>query len=251
MQFILAVVVVAFGYRIESVEVAGWDSVPLGMAAVPLTVLWLAGFSNFFNFMDGIDGMSATSASVYFLFFFVFAWSVRAPEMATVALVFAAGCSGSLPHNFPVARTFMGDTGSLLLGMTIAVYVVQFAQISPAVLVPLLLVCSVYLWDTGFTLLRRLRHGENVFAAHRTHLYQRLVHLGPSHARITSLYLILHIIMGSLALAYFWSPNAMRGLIPGVAVLILVALTLAVYKVEARAAKSRCRQAEGAAGSST
>jgi len=250
MQFILACMVVGFGYRVEGVELAGWGPVTLGLAALPVTVLWLVGFSNLFNFMDGIDGMSTMSASVFFLFFSLFAWSVSAPELSVIALVFAGGCIGSLPHNFPVARTFMGDTGSLLLGMTIAIYVVLLAQESPAVLIPLLLVCSAYLWDTGLTLLRRLRHGENIFAAHRTHLYQRLVQLGPSHARITGLYLLLHSIMGCLALAYYWSATVWRAAILGLAVLILVTFTLAVYRLEARAAKARGRPVEGTAGSS-
>jgi len=249
MQFVLACLVVGFGYRIEVVEVAGGSPLALGLLALPVSVLWLVAFCNLYNFMDGIDGISTLTAAVYFVFFSVFAWSVSAPELAGLAMVFAGSCVGSLPLNFPFARTFMGDTGSLFLGMTLGIYVILFAQRSPALLIPSVLVCSAYLWDTGFTLVRRLVRGENIFAAHRTHLYQRLVQLGHSHARITVLYLILHLITGSLALAYYSSGNAARLAILGLVVLILTAYTLSVYWLEARAARVRDHQAEGAAGS--
>jgi UDP-N-acetylmuramyl pentapeptide phosphotransferase/UDP-N-acetylglucosamine-1-phosphate transferase len=240
LQFAISGTVVAFGYRIESVELAGWGPLALGLAAVPVSVLWLTGFANIFNFMDGINGLSALTAAAHFLFFFVFAQSLGVPELAALAWVFAGGCIGFLPHNFPSARTFMGDTGSLLLGITIAFYVIRLAQRSPepAFLVALLLVCSVYLWDGGFTLVRRLRCGENIFRAHRGHLYQRLVRLGQSHARITLLYFALHLLMGCLAVVFMRSGDTLRVGILGLAILTLVTFTVSVHRLERRVAKS-------------
>jgi UDP-N-acetylmuramyl pentapeptide phosphotransferase/UDP-N-acetylglucosamine-1-phosphate transferase len=135
----------------------------------------------------------------------------------------------------------MGDTGSLLLGMVLALLVVRLAQKSTnaAWLIGLLLVCAVYLWDSGFTLLRRLRRGENIFQAHRSHLYQRLVQLGLSHARITGLYLLLHLLMGALGLAYVQCTNAMRAVILVFAGLTLAGFTMSVYWLERRAARAK------------
>ena len=236
MQLVLAGIVVALGMRIESVAVLNWGPFALGVLAFPLTVLWLTGFANIFNFMDGINGLAAVTGTAYSGFFFVLAWWQGTPDLAATAVVVAGSCLGFLFHNFPKARTFMGDTGSLLLGMVLALLVVRLAQKSPnpASWIGLLLVSSVYLWDSGFTLLRRLRRGENIFRAHRSHLYQRLAQLGLSHVSITGLYLLLHLLMGSLGLAYVWSSNTMRAGILTLAGLVLVGFTLSVYWLERR-----------------
>ena len=246
-QFVLAGIVVALGMRVESVAVLNWGPFALGVLAFPLTILWLTGFANIFNFMDGINGLSAVTGAAYSGFFFVFAWLQGTPELAATAVVVTGSCLGFLPHNLPRARTFMGDTGSLLLGIVLALFVVQLAQKSPnpASLAGLLLVCAVYLWDSGFTLLRRLRRGENIFQSHRSHLYQRLAQLGLSHASITGLYLLLHILMGSLGLAYVWSSNTRRAVILVFAGLTLTGFTLSVYWLEHRAARAKL-EASGA-----
>jgi UDP-GlcNAc:undecaprenyl-phosphate GlcNAc-1-phosphate transferase len=238
-QFVLAGIVVALGMRIESVAILNWGPFSLGILAFPLTILWLTGFANIFNFMDGINGLAAVTAAAFSGFFFVFASWQGGPDLAAAAVAVLGSCLGFLPHNLPRARTFMGDTGSLLLGIVLALFVVRLAQKSTneASLIGLLLVCAVYLWDSGFTLLRRVRRGENIFQAHRSHLYQRLVQLGLSHASITGLYLLLHLLMGSLSLAYVWSSNTMRAGILALAGLVLVGFTLSVYWLERRTAR--------------
>jgi UDP-N-acetylmuramyl pentapeptide phosphotransferase/UDP-N-acetylglucosamine-1-phosphate transferase len=219
----------------------------MGWVAIPVTILWLAGFANIFNFMDGINGISAVTGASYFAFFSVIAWFEGSQDLAVFGIVFAGGCLGFLPHNFPVARTFLGDTGSLLLGFVLGFYVVYLVQRSPGVLLPMILVCSVYLWDSGFTLLCRLRRRENVFHAHRSHLYQRLVQAGQSHARITTLYLILHLEMGSLALACYGSAGLLRAGMIALAALILAAFTGAVYWTEERRMRGLISQDQGRA----
>jgi len=240
-QLILAGTVVALGVRIESLSLLGWGPISVGILAVPATILWLTCFANIFNFMDGINGMAAVTAVAYSSFFFVFASWQGSPNLAAVALVVIGSCLGFLPYNLPRARTFMGDTGSLFLGILLASLVVRIAQKSanPACMIGLLLVCSPYLWDTGFTLLRRLRRRENIFQAHRGHLYQRLAQLGLSHGSITSVYLFLHLLMGSLGLAYVRSANLLRAEILSFAALTLVGFTAGVYGLERRALRAK------------
>jgi len=247
MQLVLAGIVVALGMRIESVAILKWGPFSLGILAFPVTVLWLTGFANIFNFMDGINGLAAVTAATYSAFLFVFAWRQGSVELAAMAAIVTGSSLGFLPHNLPKAKTFMGDTGSLLLGMVLALLVVRLAQTSanPASLIGLVLVCSVYLWDSGFTLLRRLRRGENIFQAHRSHLYQRLVQLGLSHASITGMYLLLHLLMGSLGLAYVRCTNAMRAVILVFAGVTLAGFTASVYWLEHRAARAKL-EASGA-----
>lgn len=236
MQFGVVALIIALGIQIERVSLPHWRSFELGILSLPITFLWLTGFSNVYNFMDGINGMAAGTGAVYGIFFFLLARFQGNPELAAVAVLLSGSCVGFLFHNFPLARTFMGDNGSLFLGMVFALLVVRLAQQSsnPSSLMALLLICSIYLYDSAFTLLRRLKHGENIFQAHRSHLYQRLAQAGVPHAMITYLYLLLHTLMGTLALLYFLASDFEHLWILGFTSLVFVGFTLGVYRFERR-----------------
>lgn len=237
----LSIAVLVAGIRLDSVSVPFVAPVALGVLSVPLTLLWLTGFANIYNFMDGIDGMAGGTGVAYGIFLFLFASMQGQGTVAWMALLLAASSLGFLLHNFPRARAFMGDVGSLFLGMMFAVLVLWLAQDSqrPPTLVALLLVCSVFLYDSGFTLLRRLWRRENIFQAHRTHIYQRLVQAGWSHARVSTLYWVLHAVLGGLALAYLAVSDSGRLAVLGAAGLVLLMLTLGVMRLERRGAAPR------------
>jgi len=95
-----------------------------------------------------------------------------------MGLLLAATSLGFLGHNWPPARIFMGDVGSAFLGYTFAVLPVIAAQHNPRLAVAGVLLVWPFVFDAAFTFLRRLRHREVVFAAHRSHLYQRLATAG-------------------------------------------------------------------------
>ena len=114
--------------------------------------------------------------------------------MALIGAALAAGGLGFLAWNWPPAKIFMGDAGSTVLGYALAVLplllvveargAVKFER----VLMAGALVVWPFLADGSFTILRRLRNGENIFRAHRSHLYQRLVMAGVSHRSVTLIY---------------------------------------------------------------
>jgi len=241
LQLFLAAIAVGLGSRVESLSIPLWGKVMLGVLSIPLTLLWLTGFANVYNFMDGIDGLAGGTGVVYGAFFFAIAWQQGDPGLAVVAVLLTGGCLGFLYHNFPQARTFMGDVGSLFLGMAFALFVVQLAQRSqnPASLVAHLMICSVYLYDSGFTLLRRIARRENIFRAHRSHLYQRMVQAGWNHGKVTAFYLVLHTLVGSLALLYLRVSGAAQLGIIGCVTVILLTFTLGVYWLEHRTARSK------------
>lgn len=176
--------------------------VDFGVLAVPLTLLWLGCYPNAFNFMDGLNGIASLSAAVAGVAFAMA--GVIGNDMCLAAWGGAvAGASlGFVPWNFPIARTFMGDGGSLPLGLLIAMCAVQ-AQRSHALSFPAsVLLLGPFLFDVAFTLVRRTVAGERLGEAHKEHLYQRLSrHLG-SHAKVSLLYASLAAVTGALALAY-------------------------------------------------
>jgi UDP-N-acetylmuramyl pentapeptide phosphotransferase/UDP-N-acetylglucosamine-1-phosphate transferase len=157
--------------------------------------------------------------------------------------VLVAGSSlGFLGHNWPPARIFMGDVGSAFLGFTLATLAMAGGLPDPRLPLAGVLVVWPFVFDTTFTILRRLRRGENIFAAHRSHLYQRLVIAGWSHRTVTLLYLSLAVL--GVVLALLWAIAA-PGSSLAIAVLpplCAVLLWRGVVVVEARAAQ---RQGHG------
>jgi glycosyltransferase WbpL len=180
--------------------------VGLGWASWPLTVLWLACYPNAFNFMDGLDGIAALTTVVSCLCFVVAGVRGSAESGAAVAAWVAAAtgfaAAGFLPWNFPRARIFMGDAGSLPLGLMLATCAVLASESGALPFPASVLLLGPFLFDVTFTLLRRWRAGRTIGEAHREHLYQRLSRLWGSHAKVSLLYAGFSVATGALALAY-------------------------------------------------
>jgi UDP-N-acetylmuramyl pentapeptide phosphotransferase/UDP-N-acetylglucosamine-1-phosphate transferase len=164
----------------------GRIGLPPAVMAVGVVVLavWLIGFVNAFNFMDGVNGISAAHALIGGAFYACLGWWRPDAFLAGGGAAVAAGALAFLPWNAVRARVFLGDSGSYGLGVALALLAAysMTRHIPPeAALAPL----GLYLADTGWTLQRRVRIGERIFEAHRTHIYQQLCDAGWSHQRVT------------------------------------------------------------------
>jgi UDP-N-acetylmuramyl pentapeptide phosphotransferase/UDP-N-acetylglucosamine-1-phosphate transferase len=125
------------------------------------------------------------------------------PFVFWIALAITAGSLGFLGHNWSPARIFMGDVGSTFLGYSFAVLpLISSDQGGDALLLGTLLMWTIIM-DSGVTFIRRLIKRENVFAPHRSHLYQRLAIAGYKHETVSSLYILLTLLAGFLS--YEWS----------------------------------------------
>ena len=176
---------------IEQVGLPGFGVLRFGPLSPVLSVVWVAGLTNAFNFMDGIDGLAAGQATVA-----AGAWALvgaatgRADAFA-VGLVLAGAAGGFLFHNWSPARLFMGDIGSAFLGYAFAVLSLDSGRTASVMPVVAVLLVWPFVFDPVLTLIRRAARGENLFAAHRSHLYQRLVAAGWGHRRVCVSYLWL------------------------------------------------------------
>ncbi len=205
---VAALLATPFAHVTVASDVPFAGDVGLGILAVPLTLVWLAGYANVFNFMDGLNGIAALTAVVAGAV--LAAAGLERGDATTAALgAAAAGASlGFLPWNFPRARIFMGDAGSLPLGMLLAYAAVVAAPPAEAGGGPTLpfpaavLLLGPFLFDVTFTLIRRATGGRRIGEAHREHLYQRLSQLVGDHARPSLLYATFAAATGFLALAY-------------------------------------------------
>jgi UDP-N-acetylmuramyl pentapeptide phosphotransferase/UDP-N-acetylglucosamine-1-phosphate transferase len=173
----------------------------LWIAAFAVGVFWIVALSNAFNFMDGIDGFIGGVALVNALFLGVLAGGAAAWLPAL-----AGATAGFLVWNINPASIFLGDSGSYFLGFGLAA-VALYAPVpesgwSPLGFVACALVFTPLLFDTAYTILRRLGTGagKNIFLAHREHIYQRITPTTAMHRRTSILYYGASVVSGFAAL---------------------------------------------------
>lgn len=165
---------------------------PLSVASGPLltmlaivAVVWLI---NLHNFMDGSDGLAA-GQGIWSGLAFGLAFSLsQAWFEALVAFSLTGACLGFLYWNRPPARVFMGDSGSLLLGGSVAWLALSGAASGTVGVLTSAIICSLFVVDASATLLRRMMAGQRWYNPHRSHAYQRLITSGWSHGRVLALY---------------------------------------------------------------
>jgi Fuc2NAc and GlcNAc transferase len=185
---------VFFGISVS--EVSLWISVLLFVFGV----LYITATANYFNFMDGINGIAGLTGTIVFSCLGLFGL-FAGKDIAWVAPAFgiAAVCLGFLPLNFPRAKLFMGDVGSVLLGFLFASWVLWFSQSLLEFVVLTSFLFPFYV-DELSTLIVRIKDGDRLTKAHRRHIYQILVNqAGLSHAVVTVFYGFIQIVVALLS----------------------------------------------------
>ena len=169
------------------------------------TVLWLVLLMNAFNLLDTTDGLSSSVAMVIAAMM-LFATVQCEPALSLLITAFLFSCLGYLFHNFPPARLFMGDSGSLLLGYFLAVFSIEATFYSPiagfepllAMLAPIFLF-SVPIYDTVSVILIRLWTRKPLLVGDRNHFPHRLMALGLSRREVLLLVVLLTVVTASSA----------------------------------------------------
>ncbi len=176
--------------------------VHLGLLGTPLTILWIVGLTNAFNFIDGIDGLAAGQAAVAGLGWALLGALIQQPVIAVAGIVLAASSLGFLAHNWQPASIYLGDAGATFLGYSFGTLAVMGSRYDSRLALCGVLLVWPAIFDTGFTVLRRIRHRQSIFTGHRTFLFHRLVDSGWSHATTSALYIALPIC--GACLAFLW-----------------------------------------------
>jgi UDP-GlcNAc:undecaprenyl-phosphate GlcNAc-1-phosphate transferase len=236
-QGLAAAILLLFGIQILWLPIDGIIVLPTNIGQL-LTVLVVIVIINAVNFIDGLDGLAtgivAISAASFFGFSYLLAVEngfSRAGAPSLVTAIVIGTCIGFLPHNIHPARIFMGDSGSMFLGLVLAAAAITLMgqidanavfseNIGPAAL-PLLLpfaVLAIPLLDLGLAVLRRVRRGKSPFAPDKEHLHHKLMSMGNSQQRTS---VILYLGTGMLAL-----PAMLSAFIPVWAALVVGALLL-------------------------
>jgi UDP-N-acetylmuramyl pentapeptide phosphotransferase/UDP-N-acetylglucosamine-1-phosphate transferase len=228
----------------STIALPGAGEVGLGWLGLPLTVVWLLGLLNAYNFMDGIDGLAGAQAIVAGAAWVAFGVLFGQPVVTTLGVLLASTSLGFLGHNWAPARVFMGDVGSVFLGFSFAALPLMAAEAGPRAAAAAVLVVWPFVFDTAFTLVRRAVRGETIWMPHRSHLYQRLLPAGYSHAAVSTLYASLSAV-GVLLAAVWLSGGPGAGAAVVVSIPVLAAgLWLFVVRQELRHGDAARRSAE-------
>jgi Fuc2NAc and GlcNAc transferase len=216
-------------------DVGFWSSIALplvpndiwlgNVVGILVTVGWLVWLLNAYNFMDGIDGLAALQAVIAGAAWAVLAWMIDLPAVFLFGGLLASSSAGFLLHNWQPAKIFMGDVGSAFLGFTLAAIplIARKELKTEASMLPVVAVLFVwfFVFDTVFTLIRRLLGGKRVWEAHREHIYQRMIIGGRRHATVTLTYgLAASLVALLVVLGWLFS-----GIYPVLAFLSLIVLT--------------------------
>src|SRR6266516_4780651 len=185
-QILAASIPTGFGVWVQgfTFPIVGIHQVP-SWIGIPLTVLGIVAVMNMVNFLDGLDGLAAGVCAISGATFSIIELSLGRIGAAVLAAIVCGACLGFLRHNFYPARIFMGDSGALLLGFTLAAVSVQglLKTAALATLVLPLLVLAVPVLDTSFVVAKRLRSGEPIYQADARHLHHRFMRIGFSQRR--------------------------------------------------------------------
>lgn len=165
--------------------------------------LW---FVNLVNFMDGLDWITAAEVVPVMAALALFGFNGQLPLTPTlVALALCGAMIGFAPFNKPVAKLFLGDVGSLPIGLLMGWCLLQLA--GSGHLVAALLLPLYYLADATLTLLKRLTRREAIWVAHRSHFYQQATNNGFSVMQVVGEVFILNIVLAALAAATIWQKS--------------------------------------------
>lgn len=175
-QLVAVSAVIATGVRIDGIHLLNVDF-DLGIMAVPFTAFFLLGAINSLNLLDGMDGLLTSFALIICLVLGCLALLANKDSTACVAFVMAATLLAFLRYNFPPATIFLGDSGSMLIGLVVGILAIDCSREQPGrmALAPPLALFSLPIFDTVAAILRRKLTGRSIYSTDRNHLHHCLL----------------------------------------------------------------------------
>lgn len=187
-QFMLALAGVFVCMR--GLDYQAWNLMLLAGLAV-FALMWLC---NLYNFMDGINGIAACQAiSVCLIMGIVLHQTNADAGLIKLLAIIGCACAGFLYWNFPTARIFMGDTGSLFLGFIFGLVAIKTGVESIEIAAAWLIAMAIFIVDASYTLVIRLLTGQKFYLPHRSHSYQKFAVKFNSHTKTTLLICVINI----------------------------------------------------------
>lgn len=236
-QLFVSLIILIFIQNLSHIEIPIIGPYTLGLFGFIIGIIWITGVTNIYNFMDGVDGLSSVQAISAATGWCILFYKYQLQDLFVLNLFVAAGVIGFLFLNWSPARIFMGDVGSLFLGFLfgsmplIAAAFSDQLESGEALWFGAILLWP-FLFDGAFTIVRRFINGENIFEAHRSHLYQRLNIIGWSHNKISTLYALFSIFSLIIGIYYISGSEMERGFVITLLIICSFFFSLFVTKRE-------------------
>jgi UDP-GlcNAc:undecaprenyl-phosphate/decaprenyl-phosphate GlcNAc-1-phosphate transferase len=217
------------GVKIEVLFNPFGNPIPLGLLSLPITVFWLVAISNAMNFIDGVDGLAGGVSAISAVTLAIVAIYTHQSISALVAAILAGAMMGFLLFNFHPAKIFMGDSGALFSGFTLAALSVTgvIKTVAVTIILPMMIL-AVPIMDISYSVFRRLFKGTNPFIADADHIHHKLLKAGFSHNRTVLIFVFIAIAAGSIAVTTRF-PEAAR--IYFVTVVLILAIMLILSRI--------------------
>ncbi len=203
----------------------------VGIALIFAAAIFITGTANFYNFMDGINGIAGLTGIAAFGLLAVFQVLIKQnSDVSTqLSMIMILSLLGFLPFNYPRAKVFMGDVGSILLGFLYAVWVIRLSE----TWIEFVVLCSFlfpFYVDELCSMIVRLKQGDSLLQPHRRHIYQIMANqLNIEHWKVSLGYFLIQILIGLLMMAL-----GSYGMIPVIMVLLNLFLIVFIYSIYLR-----------------
>ncbi|MBM83241.1 MAG: hypothetical protein CMJ78_21985 [Planctomycetaceae bacterium] len=213
LQIAAAVPFVVWGSSIDVLGAFGHE-VHLRVWAIPFTLFWIVACMNIINLVDGLDGLAGTIGSVVILTMTILTLRDERLGLAAIGFILFGSIVGFLIHNWPPAKIYLGDCGSLLIGFLIGAYSIESSLKTAAgiTLVVPLVILGIPIFDTAVAIIRRKLNGKGIGEADRGHIHHRLLDRGLTRAQSLSVILVLSVLTSASALLSVFLQNELIGL---------------------------------------
>lgn len=241
MQLVAALIMVIYGeFVIDKLDLPFIPPIELGWMGGVVTIVWIVGVTNAMNLMDGLDGLAAGLSSISFGTMVLLALAKGDLFVTVMCCLLLGSTLGFLVHNFHPAKIFMGDTGSLFLGFSVAVFSLLGYKNAAFVsfIVPVVLL-SVPLFDTTWAIIRRLLNGQSPFKADRGHVHHCLLDRQLGHRKsVLALYSLASLFsVTAIVYSLFSKLSGLILMVVGMVIVELVFNTTGLFRLESKKSK--------------
>jgi UDP-GlcNAc:undecaprenyl-phosphate GlcNAc-1-phosphate transferase len=201
-QIIIALLLVKSGFLLRGITLPGLINIEFGIFSRPITLFWLVGIINAVNLMDGLDGLAAGVIGIIASFIFIFGLILKENFIMYVSLALAGACFAFLKYNFHPAKIFMGDTGSLFLGLVVACLGIYKPDVNSGnpYFIPIAILLFLPVIDTTLAIIRRVIRKRSIFSGDAAHIHHYFIKRGFNQAQITIRFYLATFFLGLISL---------------------------------------------------
>lgn len=233
-QVLAASLIIGSGLTIDKLTIFGFDLPHLGVFGVLLTMVWLLAATNSFNLIDGVDGLASSVGLVFSFSLGAMALLTNSPVDAVVAFAMGGALLGFLPFNVPGAKIYLGDAGSMIIGLVLGTLALKGSIKEAATLAfaAPLAIWAIPMFDSLAAITRRTLTGRSIYATDRGHIHHQLLTRGLAPWQAVLIVSGLCVVTSAAALASLYFRSELLGLMIVLAVIVALVATRIFGHVE-------------------